>query len=118
MLKQALRCGIAAEAFWAMTPVETWMAIEAFIWQDDRRQQHEAIVAWRTAALMRSKRMPSLKSYLSQSSGPDVKPLRGEALAQKQAEFREMSAAVDMEQLTKQLANLTKKKKKDVVSTR
>lgn len=77
-----------------MTPAETWMAIEAAIWQDERQGRRDAILAWRTAALNRMKRMPSLKNYLAQNTPQQVKVLRGDELEQRQAEFRHMSTAV------------------------
>lgn len=77
-----------------MTPVETWMAIEAAIWQDEHRQRLDAILAWRTAALTRMKHMPSFNNYLARNTPRQVHVLRGEELDQRQAEFRDMSTAV------------------------
>jgi hypothetical protein len=105
LLENALRCGIGVEAFWGMTPVETYMAIEAAIWRDERRQKQDTALAWRMAALMRSKRLPSLKNLLS-TARPEARPLSGEELERRREEFREMSAAVDLERLGPALEKL------------
>jgi len=87
-----------------MTPVETYMAIEAAIWRDERRQKQDTALAWRMAALMRSKHLPSLKNLLSTASA--ARPLSGDELERRRGEFREMSAAVDLERLGPALEKL------------
>jgi len=107
LLENALRCGIGVEAFWGMTPAETYMAIEAAIWRDERRQKQDTALAWRMAALMRSKQLPSLQRLLD-TANAETRPLSGEELERRRDEFREMSAAVDVEQLTKHLTQRRK----------
>jgi len=97
LLKQALRCGIRVAEFWEMTPRETYMAIEAAIWRDEQRQKHDVVLAWRTAALMRAKRMPSLKQLLNTKP---ARPLRGKELEKRRQEFKEMTAKLDTSKLT------------------
>lgn len=87
--------------FWDQTPRETCLAIEAAMWRDERRQRQDVALAWRTAALLRAKRLPSLKHLLS--SGP-ARPLAGEELTRRRREFREMRQAASglLEQLNRQ----------------
>lgn len=77
-------------AFWEQTPRETCAAIEAAMWRDERRQKQDVALAWRTAALSRQKRLPSLKHLLA---AKPAKRLQGKELKKRHAEFREMSQA-------------------------
>lgn len=90
-MKQALRCGIGVLEFWELTPREVYMAIEAAQWRDERRQKQDIALAWRTAALTRVKRMPSLRSLLT--SDKPAKKLQGEELRRRREEFRQMSGS-------------------------
>jgi hypothetical protein len=90
--KQALKVGIGVVEFLDLTPRETYMAIEAAIWRDERRQKQDVALAWRTAALVRAKRMPSLKQLLA--IGP-ARPLAGKEKEKRRREYKEMSAAAD-----------------------
>jgi hypothetical protein len=85
-----LRAGIGVLEFLDLTPRETYMLIDAHLWRDERKQRQDVALAWRTAALVRAKRMPSLKQLLS--TGP-AKPLKGKALEKRRQEYREMSTA-------------------------
>lgn len=78
--------------FWDLTPHETYLAIEAALWRDQQRQRQDIVLAWRTAALTRAKKMPSLAQLLA---GP-AKPLTGQDLERRRREFKEMSATFDM----------------------
>lgn len=91
LLKDALRCGVSVLEFWDLTPRETYMAIEAALWRDRRRQKQDLSLAWHTAALTRVKRMPSLKSLLT--SQTKARRLKGEELRKRRREFREMSGS-------------------------
>lgn len=73
-----------------MTPKETLMAIEAATWRMEQAQKGRAWLAWHTAALSRSRRMPALVRLLGV---PDAKPLEGEELERRRREFEEMKAA-------------------------
>lgn len=86
-----------------MTPRETYMAIEAAVWRDQRLQARELRAAWYTAALSRARRLPSLQQFLT----PPARRLRGEELQRRREEFATMKAAADatgMDKLTKRLA--------------
>lgn len=69
------------------------------MWRDERAQRQQIAQAWRTAALMRVKRMPSLAQLLA---GP-AKPLVGRELARRRKEFEDMTANVDLGQLGQRL---------------
>jgi hypothetical protein len=84
-----------------MTPKETYMAIDAAIWRDERQQDQDMRLAWHMAAFMRTKRLPSLKNILA--SKP-AKRLRGGELEEKRREYREMTAAVDLEAINRKMA--------------
>lgn len=79
-----------------MTPRETYLAIDAEIWRDERRQHREVSLAWHTAALMRMKRIPSLKQLLSTKP---AKPVQGEDLEKHRQEFKEMTQNVDLSKI-------------------
>lgn len=49
--------------FWSLTPRETYQAIEAAAERDQRIHEQLAWTAWHTAALQRTKRMPSWKQF-------------------------------------------------------
>lgn len=99
LLKKALRCGVDVAAFWKMTPAETYMAIEAAVWRDDREQKLALRTAWHTAALSRAKRMPSLGQFMT----PPARKVTGEELRKRRQEFDEMTANVDVDQLAGRL---------------
>lgn len=70
LLTQALRAGVPVLEFWQMTPRETVQVIEAAVWRSELEQRQQLALAWNTAALSRTKRMPSLRSLLSRRGGP------------------------------------------------
>jgi hypothetical protein len=76
------------------------MAIDAAIWRDERQQRQQLTQAWYTAALQRTKRLPTLKQLLS--TGP-ARPLKGKELEKRRSEHREMMANVDIGKLTKRI---------------
>lgn len=94
-MKLALRCGISTLDFWQMTLPETRLALEAVLWRDERQQKREIALAWRTAALTRSKRLPSLPSLLAGKA----KRLQGKELKRRRQEFTEMTANLDTSKL-------------------
>lgn len=101
-----MKCGVTVAEFWAMTPRETTMAIEAAIWRDERAQKQALSLAWHTAALGRQKRMPGLKQLLVKVFPPKV--TRQEEARRKQ-DFEEMTAAVDMADLSQRIRKRKKK---------
>lgn len=94
----ALHAGISVLEFWDLTPRETYRAIEASIWRDEQTQRQQIAQAWRTAALTRAKKMPTLKQLLT--TGP-AKPLVGKELQRRRKEFEEMTSGVDLSKLGK-----------------
>ena len=100
LLKQALRCGITVADFWQMTPRETLMVIDALIERDERRQSQDIRLAWLTAALVRSKKMPPLERLLT---AKPARKLRGKELERRKREFEELKANVDVDKLAARL---------------
>lgn len=60
LIRDALRAGIGAREFWDLTPAEVAMAFEAAAWRQRQEMRRAAWLAWHTAGLMRTKRMPPL----------------------------------------------------------
>jgi hypothetical protein len=87
-----LRSGIGVREFWELTPRETLLAIEAAIWRDERQQEQDIALAWRTAALTRTKKLPTLRSLLASSKPP--KKLSGTELEKRRDEFKKMTQAL------------------------
>lgn len=92
LLQQALRAGIGVQEFWDLTPVETYMAIEASIWREQQRQKQSIAQAWYSAALQRAKRLPPLKQLLQ--AGP-AKRLVGAELRARRDEYAQAQAALN-----------------------
>ena len=84
MLERALRAGLSVEAFWALTPHETLLAVNAASWRNEQLLS----VAWYTAALMRTRRMPKLKQFLGHDG---ARALKGKELDRRTSEFEEIS---------------------------
>jgi len=84
-----------------LTPRETYLAIEAAVWRDERMERHNLSLAWHTAAMTRAKRLPSLKSLVT--STKKSKPLKGSELTERRREFTEMTENLDIEKLTENL---------------
>lgn len=87
---------MAVADFWQLTPRETYMAIEAAIWQDERQQRSAVAAAWLVAKLTKAKRIPPLKQLLVEKKG---RKLTGAEKRKRQREFSEMTAHVDLEKL-------------------
>lgn len=90
------------------------MAIEAAVWRRDEQQKEQIAISWRTAALMRTKRLPSLKQLLSQAK--PAKALKGRELDKRRREYKQMTASVDANALAAQA--LQKKRQHGRNSTR
>ena len=73
-----------------MTPRETLTAIAAATWRAEEQTRRDISLAWHTAALMRSRRMPTLKSLLG---GGKAKVLEGAELERRRSEHAKMVAA-------------------------
>ena len=86
---EALKAGATVEAFWSMTPRETYGLIQADTWRRDQAQRGRAWLAWHIAALQRVKRFPSLARLM----GHRPKALSPDEMAKRRAEFQEMTAA-------------------------
>lgn len=92
LLADALKAGIAVSEFWAMTPRETAMMMEAATWRHRQEQQRNAWLAWHVAALIRSHRMPSLQQLRGETG---TRMLAPEEAARRRREQEEMAARVD-----------------------
>lgn len=73
--------------------------IDAAVWREEMAQKRDLMLAWNTAALMRRKKLPSIKALMAAST--PAKPLHGKELAERQAEFSEMSRAVNLDKVIK-----------------
>jgi len=51
--------------FWALTPRETLVAMEAAVWRANQAQVRDASLAWHIAALTRCKKLPGLRKLLA-----------------------------------------------------
>jgi len=89
-----------------MTPSETFRAIEAAIWRDDREQKRELKLAWSIAMLTRAKNVPKLSLLLA--SLKPAKPLTGKQLLERRKEYQEMTSVLDINAINEMM----KKKKK------
>lgn len=96
--EQALRADISIEAFWEMTPRETDMAIEAALWRMEQQQDYGLQMAWLTAALQRTKRMPSLRTLMTKPA----KRLQGAELKRRRTEFRRMASPANLAAVNRQ----------------
>ena len=65
LLDEALKAGVSALDYWAMTPREVFGAIRAANWRMIYEHQERAWQAWHTAAMMRTRRMPPLQRLTS-----------------------------------------------------
>jgi hypothetical protein len=72
-----------------MTPRETADAIEAAAWRMEQEQARMLSLAWHVAALMRSRRLPSLAHLLRPPSQVKDVPLE-----ERRKEFEDMQAIV------------------------
>jgi len=79
--------------FWALTPHETYMAIEAAAWRLEREHRRDAWLAWHVAALTRAKRLPALKRLLGTDK---ARALEGEELEGRRTEHREIMGKIDV----------------------
>lgn len=95
-----MKCGVTTAEFWAMTPRETTMAIEAAIWRNELAQKQALAMAWHTAALGRQKRIPGLRQVLVKAFPPKVS--RQEAEKRKR-DYVEMTEGLDVAELGKRI---------------
>jgi hypothetical protein len=87
LLEQALRCGLGVLEFWELTPRETVATIEAGIGRLQAERELTMSLAWHTAALTRTKRLPGLAQLLAK-----LKPKRVVPIERRREEFEEMKA--------------------------
>ncbi len=79
--------GIPASEFWAMTPAETALALEAAGWHIEQERRRDAWLAWHTAALVRVRRMPALQRLMPRRP---ARRLRGQELERRRREHGEI----------------------------
>lgn len=87
LLTDALKSGLSVDEFWQMTPRETALAFGAAKWRFERERRHLAWLAWHIAAMMRSRRMPSLRKLIGM---PVAQKLTGDEAAGRAREHAEM----------------------------
>jgi len=93
LLQAALRHGVDALTFWALTPRETVQTIEAARWREERAQKQAVTAAWLTATLSRAKRVPKLARLLGEGG---TRVLRGEERDKRRREKAEMQERFDV----------------------
>ena len=74
------------------------MVIAANLWRDEIKQKQDVALAWRTAALTRAKRLPSLKQLLNTKP---AKALYGAELEKRRQEFKDMTRNLDVSKLVR-----------------
>lgn len=79
--------GLSVEEFWALTPRELKMTLDAAEKRAEAEHDRDAWIAWHTAALVRAKQMPTLAHLAGRDK---AKPLKGKELAKRKAEHEEM----------------------------
>lgn len=89
-MRDALRAGVPVLQFWEMTPRETLGAIEAAAWRIEQETHGAISQAWHTAALMRARRFPSLRSLLRKAQPSEA---ARQPIAERRREFDEMKRA-------------------------
>lgn len=80
-----------------MTPTETFDSIDAYFWRTDKKLKQQGSVAWLTARLMRTKRIPRLKDLFVEKA----RKLTGKELEDRKKEFAEMTSALDLSKINK-----------------
>jgi hypothetical protein len=73
--------------FWAMTPWELRLALEAGARRLERERQRDAWLAWHIAAMGRAKRLPSLRRLFGT---PRARRLQGAELERRRREHAEI----------------------------
>ncbi len=73
--------------FWAMTPAETALVLEAAAWRLEQTHREQAWLAWHTAALMKARHMPGLQRLMPKRR---ARRLRGAELERRQREHEEI----------------------------
>ena len=87
----AARIGITPDEFYNMTPFELSCCVDAFNIKQDEKRQELIVLAYTTAALARTDKMPSLQSLLeTDNSRNELVALSEEDLI---SEIRRMNAA-------------------------
>ena len=79
-----------------MTPKETFAVIEAYFWRQQQQQRQQITMAWLTAGLSRTKRMPELSRLLMSKKAQQ--PTEAE-LKERRKEFKQMTAKIDLSNL-------------------
>lgn len=96
-------------AFWEMTPRETFAAMEAANWREERQAKHDVRMAWINANWQRAKRMPSLNSVLKRSH--QAKPLSDVEKHQRVKEFKKMASPANIAAINEHMKKLKAPKK-------
>jgi len=82
--------------FYDLTPAETLAVIDAAHWRAELAQRQQISLAWHTAALSRTKRMPPLAKLLHSS---EPRKLEGDELDRRREEHAELTSRLDLEKL-------------------
>lgn len=87
LLTDALKSGLSVDEFWRMTPRETRLAFDAANWRVERERRNLAWLAWHVAAMIRSRRLPSLRRLIGM---PMAQKLVGDEATKRAREHAEM----------------------------
>lgn len=90
--------------FWDLTPKETHLAIDAYLWRSERKQRVNLKLAWDIAMLSRQKRIPALHTLLA---ARPAKPLTGRELQNRQEEFKAMASPSNLEIINQQMKKVS-----------
>ena len=80
--------------FWALTPRETFMVLEAAARRFEREHRRDAWIAWHVAALSRAKKLPPLQRLMP---ARPARTLHGAELAKRKAEMDELTRTLGAE---------------------
>lgn len=83
------------------------MAIESYIWRDERNQKKQLQLAWQIAMLSRQKRIPPLRSLLAAKK---ARILTGPELQEKRQDFKQMASKINIDRINKKMASLAREK--------
>ena len=81
--------GLSVSEFWALTPRELALTFDAVGWRQEQEWQWDVMLAWHTAAFVRAKKLPELKTLLASSAATVLTP---EEKVRRQAEFERLNA--------------------------
>ena len=82
--------------FWTLTPKELASVFAAHAWRQEEEQKRDLALAWYTAALSRTKKLPNLDRLLNP---PKTRKLSAKEQRERAAEFAELKRKMGGERL-------------------